>query len=184
MDQAAAYIEAGNQAGAECLAAALDYLRRGWCPLPLCPPDHVGVRTVGHSCDSPGKTPWIPWKEFQERRPTEAEVRDWWRRLPNSNVGLALGPVSGLVGIDVDGMEARDAFLLWYRENGSLPQLMFNTPGGGVRMLFDYRDGLCTRSFSFLDGEVRLQAKGAQTVMPPSRHVSGKRYPLFEGVRL
>src|SRR5262249_1181284 len=52
--------------GADCLAAALDYLARGWPVLSLCPPDHVGVRLVGHThCDSPGKAPWHRWAEYQ-----------------------------------------------------------------------------------------------------------------------
>src|SRR5262249_12782598 len=93
--------------GAACLQAALEYLALGWCPLPLCPPDHVGIRLVSanHSkrCASPGKVPWILWKEFQDRLPTEQEVRSWWTKLANSNVGLCLGPVSGLIRIDVDG---------------------------------------------------------------------------------
>src|SRR5437764_14330644 len=84
--------------GAACLAAALDYLRRGWSALALCPPDHVGVgRTHGRDCKSPGKAPWGPWKEFQDRLPTEEELRRKWRDNCTLNVGIALGPVSGLI---------------------------------------------------------------------------------------
>jgi hypothetical protein len=75
--------------GQTCLEAALAYLARGWSVLPLCPPDHVGVGR-GHDCDSPGKRPLVPWKEFQDRLPTEREVRDWWRHWPNANLGVAL----------------------------------------------------------------------------------------------
>src|SRR5262249_25469779 len=78
--------------GADCLAAALDYLARAWPVLSLCPPDHVGVRLVGHThCDSPGKAPWHRWAEYQSHLPTEDEVREWWRRLAGCNLGLALG---------------------------------------------------------------------------------------------
>src|SRR5262249_30218313 len=93
--------------GAACKAAALEYLHRGWSPLALCPPDHVGIGLVNKlhtaTCKSPGKTPWHYWREFQTARPTEADINHWWGRLPNGNVGVALGPVSGLVRVDVDG---------------------------------------------------------------------------------
>src|SRR5262245_38796960 len=66
--------------GAACLAAALNYRRLGWSVLGLCPPDHVGVgKTHVKSCTSPGKVPFGPWKEFQERLPTEAELHQKWR---------------------------------------------------------------------------------------------------------
>src|SRR5262249_5211293 len=109
--------------GAGCLAAALDYLRRGWPVTCCCPPDHIGVRLVNpdhaRTCTSWGKTPWHRWKDLQERLPTEAEVRKWWRRLPTGNVGVALGGISRLVRVDVDG--ARGAALLAELARGDLP---------------------------------------------------------------
>ena len=98
---------AALQAGEECLAAALDYLSHGWSPLANCPPDHVGVgrisRKHGKECKTPGKRPWLLWTKYQTERPTEDEIREWWRQLPNSNVGIALGPVSGLIRVDAEG---------------------------------------------------------------------------------
>src|SRR5262249_30620519 len=89
--------------GAACLEGALAYLRMGWSVLALCPPDHVGVGLVSRnhskSCTCPGKRPWHTWRELQDRLATEDEVRRWWRQMPNSNVGVAYGPVSGLVGV-------------------------------------------------------------------------------------
>ncbi len=91
-----------------CLDAALEYLRRGWSSFPLCPRDHVGVgKEHAKLCDSPGKVPLLNWKPYQSRLPQEAELQLLFRRHPNANVGVALGQVSGLVGIDVDGPAAR-----------------------------------------------------------------------------
>src|SRR5262245_23325048 len=87
-----------------CLAAALEYLRRGWSVVPACAPDPVGVgRSHGRRCSSPGKAPLIPWRPYQDRPPDEADLRAWWAGWPNANVAVVLGPVSGLVGIDLDG---------------------------------------------------------------------------------
>src|SRR5262249_49949171 len=103
-------LESRLQDGRECLEAALQYLGLGWSVLALCPPDHLGVRLLGHSCDSPGKVPLWGWKEYQTRLATEAEVREWWRRCPTANVGVAFGPVSSLAGIDLDGPKAEARF--------------------------------------------------------------------------
>src|SRR5262245_19502748 len=86
------YLQQRRAEGAACLEAALDYLRRGGPVLPLCPPDHLGVgKEHVKKCTSPGKTPLIYWTEYQDRAPTEEEVRSWWKRWPYANVGVALG---------------------------------------------------------------------------------------------
>ena len=55
-----------------CLLAALNYLRRGWSALALCPPDHsvLGAEHAA-SCSSPGKRPLGAWMIFSagRRRP-------------------------------------------------------------------------------------------------------------------
>lgn len=177
----------GNRAGAECLAAALDYYRRGWCPLALCPPDHVGVGLVGHKhCESPGKRPWHTWKELQDprKRPTEATVRAWWRTLPNSNVGIALGPASGLIRVDVDGAQGEQYLL--ELSKGDLPQTVEMISGGGGRGLFySIPPGIVLRPThqhgDKIHESLSLLGEGAQTVMPPSRHPNGNRYRWREG---
>ena len=58
------------------LAAALKYLTRGWSAIPLCPPDHaLCTQTHRQVCNSPGKTPWFSWQDYQQRlaRPTELQ---------------------------------------------------------------------------------------------------------------
>src|SRR2546425_10848838 len=56
------------------LEAALAYLMLGWRPIPLTPRD---------------KTPLIEsWAEFQDKAPTEEQVRDWFTRWPDANVEI------------------------------------------------------------------------------------------------
>lgn len=165
--------------GAACLEAALVYLARGWSVLPLCPPDHVGVgKEHAKRCQSKGKAPLISWKEYQQRLPTEDEVRGWWKRWPNANVGIVLGSVSGLVGIDLDGPGGEE--LLAKVASGRLPpSLEFRTPGGGRRLL--YQIGKSVRlqvqvEKAAAKEELRFLAEGTQTVAPPSRHLTGGVY--------
>src|SRR4051794_33486620 len=85
-DAAAEYERRRRADGATCHEAALHYLRRfGWSVLCLCPSDHVGVgRTHGKHCDSWGKSPWGPWKHFQDTLPTAEELTAKWRDLPTA----------------------------------------------------------------------------------------------------
>lgn len=171
--------------GKACLDAALRYLDRGWSILALCPPDHMGIRLVsrehGKSCKSPGKRPWYEWKPFQERLPTKQEILDRWRQLPNSNVGGALGPVSQLLRVDVEGQAGEQ--LLNEKSKGDLPPtLAFRSgrkDGTGRGLLYGIPRGVTLRTTIESLGqhsELRFQAQGAQTVLPPSRHKDGGLY--------
>jgi hypothetical protein len=169
--------------GAACLEAALQYLRRGWSVVPLCPPDHVGVgRKHGEDCQSPGKGSLIRWQEYQTRRPAADDVRHWWRLWPNANVGVVLGAVSGLIGLDLDGPAGERS--LFDLSGGDLPDtLEFSTPGGGRRLLYVLPDGVELRNAAVGHGahqELRLLATNYYTVAPPSRHANGG---LYEWVR-
>lgn len=161
-----------------CLAAALDYLARGWSPVPLCPPDHAHC-TAKHieECKRPGKVPLGPWKGLQERAAPEVTVRKWWERNPHANVGVALGPVSGLVALDIDG-EAGEQFLDQV-SGGDLPPTLEFITGRGRRYLFRWPEGIELKNEEYPLGpgeELRVLAKGRQTVMPPSVHANGTVY--------
>jgi hypothetical protein len=178
-------IHNGRAAGAECLAAAVRYRALGWSPLCLCPPDHLGVgREHTRTCEHPGKVPWPGggrWKEYQTTPVSGQELHNWWRLLPNANVGLALGPVSGLIGVDIEGEQGEAR--LQEMACGDLPVTLEFTTGNGRRLLYGIPPGTVLRTTpeKTSDGEVRFQAKGAQTVAPPSRHKSGKRYAWVPG---
>jgi hypothetical protein len=172
--------------GAACLQAALAYLARGWSVLAVCPPDHAGVgKEHQKNCTSAGKAPWGPWKEFQDRRATETELRRKWTDNPTLNVGLALGPVSGLVRVDVDGPAGEAK--LQELSKGDLPLTLEFTSGrvnGGRGLLYAIPSGVALRTTSENPKhkeELRLQAKGAQTVLPPSRHSAGTLYAWRPG---
>jgi hypothetical protein len=191
-DAAAAAVEAGLRAGAECLEAALAYRRLGWSALCLCPPDHVGVgRGHGQTCPEKhwGKRPLgggSRWSEYQRRLPTEDEIRGWWREHGNANVGVVLGSVSGLVRIDTEG--ALGEAKLLEVSKGDLPETLTFVSGrqGGEGRGRLYRTPPGAPAQTGVEGVeagegFRVQGDGAQTVMPPSRHRSGARYVWLPG---
>ena len=125
------------------LAAALEYAALGWSVMSLCPADHVSVGRRHHqTCKSKGKCPFFPdrntgqgeWKEFQTRRATEHEIQKWWETLPTLNLGVALGPVSGIVGIDID--DDRGEAKLLEISNGEVPRTWEFRTKRGRRLLY------------------------------------------------
>jgi hypothetical protein len=166
-----------------CLEAALGCLERGWSAIPLCPPDHEGVPGDHEMrCRSPGKAPLWAWKEYQDRRARPAELRLFWSRVRNLNVGVCMGPVSGLVGLDIDGSTGE--VLLQELSGGDVPPtLAFTTPSGGRRLLYRWPDvALPIKTFPTAGKEaLRLLSHGSQTVMPPSRHQLGGTYAWIPG---
>jgi hypothetical protein len=182
-DAAAQYHNDALADGSACLQAALRYLSFGWSALAVCPRDHVAVgKKHASECKHPGKAPWGPWKEFQDRLPTEAELQKKWRDNPRLNVGLALGPVSGLIRLDVDGRAGEDE--LRRRSGGDVPPTLEFTSGNGRGLLYAIPPGVELRTTVEplqVSAELRLQGKGAQSVLPPSRHHSGRRYQWVPG---
>lgn len=76
------------------LRAALAYAKMGFHVIPVEPN---------------GKRPLVLWKDYQTQKPLETQIRGWWAKTPNANVGLVLG--AGRVVIDLDGGPEAEALL-------------------------------------------------------------------------
>lgn len=72
--------------------AALEYREAGLHVIPIMPRS---------------KRPLVPWKEFQDRMPTVAEIEGWFSICPDANVALVMG--RGVFAVDVDGPEGEQA---------------------------------------------------------------------------
>jgi hypothetical protein len=87
-----------------CFDAALAYLTHDWSVPALCGPGHQNVPDYHRCyCRQPGKGPLGRWKAWQTRLQTLEEVMEQWDLVPQANVGVVLGQVSGLGGSDIDG---------------------------------------------------------------------------------
>ena len=100
------------------------------------------------------------------------------------NIGLPLGSVSGIIGIDVDGEAALDRLKML--SAGDVPDTWtFFTPGGGKRYLYQLpKDAVAKKYIETLGedhSELALLGDGQQTVLPPSIHPNGKQYYWFKG---
>ncbi|MEK7848503.1 MAG: bifunctional DNA primase/polymerase [Chloroflexota bacterium] len=142
------------------LEAALDYLRRGWSVLP-----------VGGD-----KRPLLRWAEFQQRRPSETEVRGWFAHWPDAGVGIVTGKVSGLAVLDVDPRNGGNNTLDDLVAQGHrLPDTPLAWTGGGGSHHYFAAQG-DTPTIPALAPGIDLKAEGSYVVAPPSIHPSGRRY--------
>ena len=104
------------------------------------------------------------WKEFQEHRPTEAQVEAWWVEYPDADIAVICGKVSGgLTVIDIDNLEIAKRFK---GKEFIKRTRVVETPSGGLHLYFwDTSPNPKTRPLPDI-GELR--AEGAYVVCPPS----------------
>lgn len=154
---------------------ALECARRGWPVLLL----HSVVKdecTCGKpECTSPGKHPRTS-HGVKDATTDEEVIRDWFRKYPESNYGIATGKESGLLVLDIDPLHYGEEYLEDLEtKNGKLPEtLTVLTGSGGRHLYFQYphfpvgNSPLCTG--------VDIRGDGGYVVGPGSVHKSGRTY--------
>ncbi len=140
------------------LNEALAYLQRGWPVIP------IRLWQKDGKCQ---KQPLIKWEAYQDRLPTEDEVRGWWKKRPNAGIALVTGKISGVVVIDVekDGPTA-----------GLTPTVLSKTGGGGFHYFYKRPAVPVKNSVKEIAPLTDVRSDGGLIVLAPSLHGSGKRY--------
>lgn len=138
------------------LDAALSYLDRGFSVLPVNRHKAPAVRR---------------WGQYQTRLPTEAEVRQWFKRTDLAGVGVVCGSVSGDIGCR--DFDAVDPYEIWTLRNPKLATVLPTARTGRGFQVWAVMPG--AKYADFGDGELRVGNKH-MTVLPPSMHPSGRRY--------
>lgn len=148
--------------------AALRYLSIGWSPIPLAPFDDSGFPQ-----DRRGKQPLLKgWQRFSKKLPSEEQIKSWWRQWPNANVGIACGPASGILVLDVDGEEGLASL-----KGKSIPITpRVRTGSGGVHLYFLHPEGNRVKNGVKILPGLDIRTTGGQCAAPPSIHPNGKAY--------
>jgi hypothetical protein len=141
------------------LDQALSLWRHGLSVIPIPRPD------THHD----GKRPVIAWKEFQQRRPTEAELRRWF--VGPSNLAVVTGAVSGVVVVDVDGPEA----VPWVREHLCKTPWIVKT-ARGWHLYFRHPDQPISNRARLAGMKLDVRGDGGFVVAAGSVHQSGHVY--------
>ena len=141
--------------------SALEYCTQGWSVIPLKPR---------------GKRPLVEWESYQGIAAGEDEIREWWDKWPDANIGVITGSVSGLVVIDLDG----DGGAQLFEQYGLTMQRtgVVQTGKGyhGYYAYFDTDIGNRARWLSNSSCSVDVRGEGGYVVAPPSIHESGRVY--------
>lgn len=145
------------------LERALAYHARGLCVIPVPPPGG----------DHDGKVPALAWREYQTRRPTEDELRAWFR-VP-MNLAIVTGAISGVVAVDLD---SREALHWWARHR---PYTPWQTQTRRGFHLFYQHPGVRVPNAAKLqtpDGRLAIDVRGdgGYVIGPGSLHLSGHPY--------
>lgn len=139
------------------LQVAQTYLSYGWPVIPLS-----------------GKLPQVPWKEFQGRYPTEAELTQWFRckENPPTGLGILTGQLSRLIVVDCDSKKDAE---YWLQEHGGSPLVV--TTGSGVHFYYRMPLDCEIRNRQRLFGRsIDLRGEGGYVTAPPSLHPLGEPY--------
>lgn len=121
--------------------AALGYAREhGWLVLPLWWVRGDGACACGSaSCASPGKHPigrLVPGGAHDATCDSR-RIRTWWQAYPRANVGIATGPVSRLVVIDIDPRNGGDeTWAALEAEHGKIPPTVTCLTASGGRHFY------------------------------------------------
>jgi hypothetical protein len=164
----------------ETLRHALGYERLGWSVVPVHGATGGRCSCGRRDCPAPGKHPRVRWEPATRERPRPEEIRAWWRRWPEANVGVVTGAVSRVVVLDVDPRSHGDDALAQLEGRwGTLPPTVETSSGGGGRHLWFATDHELPSAL--LSPGLELKAERATVIVPPSLHASGGRYTWASG---
>jgi putative DNA primase/helicase len=110
-----------------------------------------------------------------------ATIQIWWRRYPETNIGIATGAESGLVVVDIDPPKGgEESWRDITAKVGTLPlTAKVRSGGSGWHYYLKHPDGnLRVKNLSGIGGfsGVDVKADGRYIVAPPSRHIGGDKY--------
>jgi putative DNA primase/helicase len=137
--------------------------------------------SAGENCTSPGKHPRLTnWHNLATI--DEEAIAELWKRWPISNIGVRLGPVSGIMDCEYDCEQGRQT-----AERLLSPcYTPTYTSARSTHRLFQFPAGLAIpKAVVHTNGlELRfgVEARGSQSVFPPSVHVAGVAYRWLEGL--
>ena len=156
------------------LELVLGLYRMGFCVIPLGDPfspipswfmmKDTEAERVKKWC----KTPRIKWGEFQTRRPTEAEIRHWWKINPFANIGIVTGHTDGIVVTDADSDQAN----AWLEQNTTPTPLKVKT-SRGVHRYYRVNPDLAISNSSCHAVEIDIRGQGGYVVGPGSTYANG-----------
>lgn len=136
---------------------ALSYLEKGWSIIPI---------------KKGSKLPAIStWKKYQQQLPSRDEVIKWWTDMPDANIALVCGEISGVIVVDIDSGKGEPDI----KGLELPPTLVSKTGGGGKHLIYRWRKGLVGAKIG-IRKLIDIRSDSSYIVLPPSLHSSGNLY--------
>jgi hypothetical protein len=154
---------------------ALRYAEHGWPVVPLHTPHAGGCSCRAERCGSAGKHPRTV-HGLRDASTDAGQVRGWWRRWPDANLGVITGAGSGLLVLDVDLPEGPASLHRLEAAHAPLPATCTQRTGSGGRQLLFAHPGRPVGNRARLEPGIDVRGDGGYIVVPPSRHACGDRY--------
>ena len=139
----------------------------------------VNVRPV-NPCDHPGKHPCTP-NGVKDATNDRTIIKEWWRRWPDANIGIATGRTSGIFVLDVDGNAGKESLTELQAEHGRLPKTVTVQTGKGRHRYFRCDGARVGNSAGRLGKGIDVRGDGGYVVAAGSVHVSGALYRFVDG---
>jgi hypothetical protein len=136
--------------------AAVAYATNGWAVFPLKAGQKVPATKHG----------------VKDATTDLEQVRAWWGKMPDANIGVACGERSGIFVLDVDGEEGEASLI--NLGHGFPFTLTAHTPSGGMHFVFRHLPGL-GNSASMIAPKLDTRGDGGYIVVAPSQ-VNGREY--------
>lgn len=140
------------------LEYALRYAALGWAVFP-CRPNDKRPATL-HGC--------------LDATTDVDQIRAWWTEMPDLNIGLACGEISGITALDIDPRSGGHEFLAAAIDDNEPIDGVWEsqTGGGGTHYLFTYGN---EANVDLAPG-VEIKSDGKYIILPPSIHPNGNSY--------
>lgn len=133
-------------------------------------------------CTSPAKHPRTQ-HGLDDATTDLAQIAKWWQFWPAANIGVATGPDSGIVVVDIDPRHGGTESWVNLREEHGYehegPACL--TGGGGLHLYFQHPGTKIRNSSGEVAEGIDIKGDRGYVVAPPSVHAAGTSYSWIEG---
>lgn len=110
------------------------------------------------------KKPLVSWKKYQTRIATKEEVKSWFSKFPDMQIGIVTGKISGLIVVDIDDPMAD---LKWLPKTA-----IVQTGSGGFHYYYKYSVNF--KNKARIKESIDIRAEGGYVLAPPSKNLKGE----------
>jgi len=161
----------------DLMQEALNLAKNGFRVFPVYEPTTKGCSCkAGENCGRAGKHPRI--LDFPNVATTDKrQIKTWWQKWQNANIGIATGKGSNVIVLDVDGNKGGDDSLFKLFEDSEIPETLSAQTGNGIHLFFQTIDNIDIKNSVVKIGEgLDIRGENGFVVAAPSLHRNGNRY--------